>query len=229
MRQDVRLGLILQQLNESGSVGVAELAAQLDVSEASVRRDLHRLEQQNLLTRTHGGAVASGVLYELPDALPRGTAPRREARDRGSGRRPGDAGDHVGRPQRRYDDHRGGPGAVRSTRPAGRHQRAQHRLRARGPLQHRAGRLRWQRPGRVLRAGRPTGRADPRPPQPRPGVHRRRRDQPDRRPDHPPRGRGPDQPRPGPHRSPGRGRGRLEQARSPGVRQDRRPRRWSPT
>ncbi len=66
MRQDVRLGLILQQLNESGSVGVTDLAEQLAVSEASVRRDLHRLEQQNLLTRTHGGAVASGVLYELP-------------------------------------------------------------------------------------------------------------------------------------------------------------------
>ena len=66
MRQDVRLGLILQQLNESGSVGVTELAERLDVSEASVRRDLHRLEEQNLLTRTHGGAVASGVLYELP-------------------------------------------------------------------------------------------------------------------------------------------------------------------
>src|SRR6478672_12807288 len=66
MRQDVRMGLILQRLNESGSVGVAELAEQLNVSEASVRRDLHRLEQQNLLTRTHGGAVSSGVLYELP-------------------------------------------------------------------------------------------------------------------------------------------------------------------
>jgi len=66
MRQDVRLGQILRQLNESGSVGVSELAEQLGVSEASVRRDLHRLEQQNLLTRTHGGAVASGVLYELP-------------------------------------------------------------------------------------------------------------------------------------------------------------------
>src|SRR3954469_14128071 len=66
MRQDVRLGLILQRLNESGSGGVTELARELGVSEASVRRDLHRLEQQNLLTRTHGGAVASGVLYELP-------------------------------------------------------------------------------------------------------------------------------------------------------------------
>lgn len=66
MRQDVRFGRILQRLNESGSVGVAELAEQLEVSEASVRRDLRRLEQQNLLTRTHGGAAASGVLYELP-------------------------------------------------------------------------------------------------------------------------------------------------------------------
>src|SRR3954466_6954785 len=66
MRQDVRLGRILQRLNESGSGGVTELADELDVSEASVRRDLHRLEEQNLLTRTHGGAVASGVLYELP-------------------------------------------------------------------------------------------------------------------------------------------------------------------
>ena len=66
MRQEDRLGLILQQLNEHGSVGVTDLAGRLNVSEASVRRDLHLLENQNLLTRTHGGAVASGVLYELP-------------------------------------------------------------------------------------------------------------------------------------------------------------------
>jgi DeoR family transcriptional regulator of aga operon len=66
MRQEDRLGLILQHLNQHGSVGVATLAAELDVSHASVRRDLHLLEEQKLLTRTHGGAVASGVLYELP-------------------------------------------------------------------------------------------------------------------------------------------------------------------
>lgn len=47
-------------------MGVGELAGELRVSEASVRRDLHLLEQQKLLTRTHGGAVALGVLYELP-------------------------------------------------------------------------------------------------------------------------------------------------------------------
>ncbi len=66
MRQEDRLGHVLRQLSDQGSVGVAELAEQLGVSEASVRRDLHLLEQQKLLTRTHGGAVASGVLYELP-------------------------------------------------------------------------------------------------------------------------------------------------------------------
>jgi DeoR family transcriptional regulator of aga operon len=66
MRQEDRLGLILQRLNEHGSVGVSGLATELKVSEASVRRDLHLLEEQKLLTRTHGGAVASGVLYELP-------------------------------------------------------------------------------------------------------------------------------------------------------------------
>jgi DeoR family transcriptional regulator of aga operon len=66
MRQEDRLGLILQELNQHGSVGVTTLAERLAVSEASVRRDLHLLQQQKLLTRTHGGAVASGVLYELP-------------------------------------------------------------------------------------------------------------------------------------------------------------------
>lgn len=66
MRQEDRLGLILRRLNEHGSVGVGVLAEELGVSEASVRRDLHLLEDQKLLTRTHGGAVASGVLYELP-------------------------------------------------------------------------------------------------------------------------------------------------------------------
>ncbi|HTY73749.1 MAG TPA: DeoR/GlpR family DNA-binding transcription regulator [Actinomycetes bacterium] len=66
MRQEDRLGQILQQLNQHGTVAVLDLAAQLEVSEATVRRDLHLLQEQKLLTRTHGGAVASGVLYELP-------------------------------------------------------------------------------------------------------------------------------------------------------------------
>ena len=58
--------MILDQLNQHSSVDVVELASGLGVSQASIRRDLALLEDQQLLTRTHGGAVASGVLYELP-------------------------------------------------------------------------------------------------------------------------------------------------------------------
>ena len=49
-----------------GSVSVADLATELAVSPATIRRDLELLDDQRLLTRTHGGAVAQGVLYELP-------------------------------------------------------------------------------------------------------------------------------------------------------------------
>ncbi len=66
MRQEDRLGVILDRLNSHGTVGVTELAADLGVSLASVRRDLELLEDQHLLNRTHGGAVSTGVLYELP-------------------------------------------------------------------------------------------------------------------------------------------------------------------
>ena len=66
MRQAERLGAILERLAESGSVGVAAVARDLEVSEATVRRDLELLEEQRLLQRTHGGAVAQGVMYELP-------------------------------------------------------------------------------------------------------------------------------------------------------------------
>ena len=66
MRQEDRLGLILERLNARGTVGVADLAGELGVSVASVRRDLQLLEDQHLLSRTHGGAISSGVLYELP-------------------------------------------------------------------------------------------------------------------------------------------------------------------
>ena len=66
MRQEERLSLILERLSERGSVGVAELAASLGVSTASVRRDMKLLEEQHLLSRTHGGAVANTTAYELP-------------------------------------------------------------------------------------------------------------------------------------------------------------------
>src|SRR5262249_23154397 len=66
MQQPERLGKILERLSTDGSVSVAEIATSLDVSAATIRRDLQLLERQRLLGRTHGGAVPQGVLYELP-------------------------------------------------------------------------------------------------------------------------------------------------------------------
>ena len=45
---------------------VGELASRFGVSEATLRRDLALLEEQRLLTRTHGGALAQDSVYELP-------------------------------------------------------------------------------------------------------------------------------------------------------------------
>ena len=56
----------MERLSLDGSVNVVEIARDLDVSSATVRRDLRLLENQRLLGCIHGGAVPQGVLYELP-------------------------------------------------------------------------------------------------------------------------------------------------------------------
>ncbi|MHB9026670.1 MAG: DeoR/GlpR family DNA-binding transcription regulator [Armatimonadota bacterium] len=48
---------ILTILAEHGRIRVADLAAQLNVSEATVRRDLEAMQAQGMLQRTHGGAM----------------------------------------------------------------------------------------------------------------------------------------------------------------------------
>lgn len=50
---------ILQLLQDKGRVTVKELASHLDVSEATLRTDLTKMELAGLLKRTHGGAVLS--------------------------------------------------------------------------------------------------------------------------------------------------------------------------
>jgi DeoR family transcriptional regulator of aga operon len=57
---------ILERLSADRTLGVAELAESFGVSQATLRRDLKALQEQHLLTRTHGGAQASDVAYELP-------------------------------------------------------------------------------------------------------------------------------------------------------------------
>jgi DeoR family transcriptional regulator of aga operon len=66
MRQADRLSAILEQLASDGAVGVTDLVERLGVSAATARRDLQLLQEQRMLNRTHGGAVAHDVLYELP-------------------------------------------------------------------------------------------------------------------------------------------------------------------
>ena len=65
MNKADRFGRILERLADDGSVTVAALAAELDASEATVRRDLRALDDQRLLERSHGGAVSPGTVYEL--------------------------------------------------------------------------------------------------------------------------------------------------------------------
>lgn len=58
--------IILQRLQESGSVNIEELCATLQASIATVRRDLEDLESRSLLKRVRGGAVPIGPLFYEP-------------------------------------------------------------------------------------------------------------------------------------------------------------------
>lgn len=57
---EVRRRKILGIANRHGFVRQAEIAAELDVSTETVRRDLAALQEAGELTRVHGGAVMSG-------------------------------------------------------------------------------------------------------------------------------------------------------------------------
>src|SRR5215470_5173146 len=61
-----RLSAILDYVARHGSVDVGQASSELQVSAATLRRDLQALHDQGLLVRTHGGAVASEVDIELP-------------------------------------------------------------------------------------------------------------------------------------------------------------------
>lgn len=52
-----RQKIILNKLNLDGAVWVSKLSEELGVTEETIRRDLEKLENQEVLVRTHGGAV----------------------------------------------------------------------------------------------------------------------------------------------------------------------------
>ena len=59
----------LSLLDEDGFVSLATLTRELDVSAATVRRDLADMEEQGFLVRTHGGARVSTPQVEVPVRL----------------------------------------------------------------------------------------------------------------------------------------------------------------
>ncbi|MFZ0745347.1 MAG: DeoR/GlpR family DNA-binding transcription regulator, partial [Terracidiphilus sp.] len=58
-----RTALILRELRQAGAVSVEVLRDKLEVSLATVRRDLQELEDRGLLRRTHGGAIPIEPLF----------------------------------------------------------------------------------------------------------------------------------------------------------------------
>jgi DeoR family transcriptional regulator, aga operon transcriptional repressor len=66
MKRYARLHALLDEMAAQGHVDVEQMARRLEVSASTVRRDLNQLTEQQLVTRTRGGAVAAGVSYDLP-------------------------------------------------------------------------------------------------------------------------------------------------------------------
>lgn len=63
---DLRSERILRALQQAGSITVEDLCSLLNVSIATVRRDLQELEDRGLLRRTHGGATIVEPLFYEP-------------------------------------------------------------------------------------------------------------------------------------------------------------------
>ncbi len=53
---------IVDIITNQGNVSVEELAKMLKVSKMTIRRDLEKLQEDNILKRTHGGAIVNKVL-----------------------------------------------------------------------------------------------------------------------------------------------------------------------
>ena len=57
MLAEERLARIVETVRRRGTASVAELAAALDASESTIRRDLDKLDQAHRLVKVHGGAT----------------------------------------------------------------------------------------------------------------------------------------------------------------------------
>ena len=66
MELNSRQKKILEKINNTGSVRVAELSETLYFSEMTIRRDLQMMEKEGLLKRVHGGAVMNESEFKYP-------------------------------------------------------------------------------------------------------------------------------------------------------------------
>lgn len=65
-----RQNAIMEELNDKKSITVSALSKQFKVTEETIRRDLGKLEQSDLLRRVHGGAyLVDGFVKEAPIRL----------------------------------------------------------------------------------------------------------------------------------------------------------------
>ena len=66
MERERRLSDLVDYIVERGSVRLEEVLERFDVSPATARRDLDALADQQLVTRTRGGAIANGSSGDVP-------------------------------------------------------------------------------------------------------------------------------------------------------------------
>ena len=67
MLGEERQSAILSIVDERGSVTTAELTRLFDTSESTIRRDLTALDQDGLIVKVHGGAMAKDAGYHTTD------------------------------------------------------------------------------------------------------------------------------------------------------------------
>ena len=65
-----RRNRILDRLRTQGIVTVSDLAADFEVSEETIRRDLQKMEESEGVQRTYGGAyIAKAVSTDIPISI----------------------------------------------------------------------------------------------------------------------------------------------------------------
>lgn len=79
MLKEERHQYIINRISQSYRVYITALSIELGVSDDTLRRDLLELDEQGLLTKVHGGAIAkSGIPLEFTDRLDKDIAEKQQ-------------------------------------------------------------------------------------------------------------------------------------------------------